>query len=194
MGNVPDRVGVQDGPPYNFMFSSPEVTNEYNLFNDFLSTSLLDDGALPPDDTANFLTDQPGGAGNSNSGPSGTQAQTALILPENPLGNSISRPKSVILTDKSREYYLQAADPTSTRVGPLHQGRAMHESPYGGENKPPQKRVYQACDSCRQGKVKCDMGSVDKFHGPPCVRCRRETKECIVSERREKRGVAPRLE
>jgi hypothetical protein len=53
---------------------------------------------------------------------------------------------------------------------------------------PPQhKRVYQACIPCRRRKVKCDMGSVDNPHEPPCVRCRRESKECFFSATRRKR-------
>lgn len=94
------------------MFNAPEVTNEYNLLNDFLNNSLLDDGALLPDDTSNFFTDQSGAmvpSGlNNNSGSSGTQG----LAPANAQGSGISRPASVIPTDKAREYYLQAADPT----------------------------------------------------------------------------------
>ncbi len=100
----------------SYMFNAPEVNNEYNLLNDFLNNSLLDDGALLPDDTSNFYTDHssamlPGGITN-NAGPSGTQQAAAMVPPGNPQGNSISRPNSVIPTDKAREYYLQAADPT----------------------------------------------------------------------------------
>ncbi|KAK5109571.1 hypothetical protein LTR62_006922 [Meristemomyces frigidus] len=44
----------------NYMFNTSEVTNEYNLLNDFLSTSLLDDGALfSPDDAAQTLFSDP---------------------------------------------------------------------------------------------------------------------------------------
>jgi hypothetical protein len=97
------------------MFNAPEVTNEYNLLNDFLNNSLLDEGILLPDDNPNIYTDPseamlPGGLNNALA-PSGT-AGTSLGLPGNPQGNSISRPASVIPTDKAREYYLQAADPT----------------------------------------------------------------------------------
>lgn len=95
------------------MFNAPEVTNEYNLLNDFLNNSLLDDGALIPEDTANFYTDQSGamlpGGLNNTSGPS---QSAGLGAPNNNQGNQISRPPSVIPTDKAREYYLQAADPT----------------------------------------------------------------------------------
>ncbi|RYO78173.1 hypothetical protein DL762_008831 [Monosporascus cannonballus] len=53
---------------------------------------------------------------------------------------------------------------------------------------PPQhKRVYQACIPCRRRKVRCDLGSVDNPHDPPCVRCRRESKECFFSATRRKR-------
>ncbi|KAI2615269.1 hypothetical protein GGR54DRAFT_642541 [Hypoxylon sp. NC1633] len=49
------------------------------------------------------------------------------------------------------------------------------------------KRVYQACIPCRRRKVRCDLGSVDDPHDPPCVRCRRESKECFFSATRRKR-------
>jgi hypothetical protein len=49
------------------------------------------------------------------------------------------------------------------------------------------KRVYQACIPCRRRKVKCDLGSVDNPGDPPCVRCRRESKECFFSATRRKR-------
>ncbi|KAF4119762.1 Fungal Zn(2)-Cys(6) binuclear cluster domain, partial [Geosmithia morbida] len=49
------------------------------------------------------------------------------------------------------------------------------------------KRVYQACIPCRRRKVRCDLGSVDNPSDPPCVRCRRESKECFFSATRRKR-------
>ena len=49
------------------------------------------------------------------------------------------------------------------------------------------KRVYQACIPCRRRKVRCDLGSVDNPRDPPCVRCRRESKECFFSATRRKR-------
>ncbi|KAH8672519.1 hypothetical protein BGZ60DRAFT_469039 [Tricladium varicosporioides] len=52
---------------------------------------------------------------------------------------------------------------------------------------PQHKRVYQACIPCRRRKVKCDLGSVDNPGDPPCVRCRRESKECYFSATRRKR-------
>lgn len=51
------------------------------------------------------------------------------------------------------------------------------------------RRVYQACIPCRKRKVKCDLGSVDNPSAPPCVRCRRETKECYFSVTRRKQKL-----
>lgn len=60
----------------------------------------------------------------------------------------------------------------------------------GGSGQPQQhKRVYQACIPCRRRKVRCDLGSVDDPHEPPCVRCRRESKECYFSATRRKRKI-----
>lgn len=96
----------------SYMFNAPEVTHEYNLLNDFLNNSLLDDGALLPEDSSGFYNDQVGGAmvpggSNSNAGPSGTQPSTSVGTGAGPM----SRPGSVIPIDKAREYYFQAADP-----------------------------------------------------------------------------------
>ncbi|KAF3919303.1 hypothetical protein ABW21_db0200990 [Orbilia brochopaga] len=35
-------------------------------------------------------------------------------------------------------------------------------------------------------KVRCDLGSVEAPHSPPCVRCRRESKECFFSATRRR--------
>ena len=98
------------------MFNAPEVTNEYNLLNDFLNNSLLDDGALLPEDSSTFYSDQSGamlpGGLSSTSLPPGGPAAAALAPSGNSVGNAISRPTSVIPADKARDYYLQAADPT----------------------------------------------------------------------------------
>lgn len=56
------------------------------------------------------------------------------------------------------------------------------------------KRVYQACIPCRRRKVRCDLGSVDNPHDPPCVRCRRESKECFFSATRRKRKTEDGVE
>lgn len=48
------------------------------------------------------------------------------------------------------------------------------------------KRGYKACLNCKMRKVKCDLGPFDNPHDPPCVRCKREGKDCMFAE--TKRG------
>jgi hypothetical protein len=59
----------------------------------------------------------------------------------------------------------------------------------GTDGQSQHKRVYQACLGCRERKVKCDLGPVDAPHDPPCVRCRRESKECVFARTRRKPKV-----
>ncbi|KAI0390418.1 hypothetical protein F5Y17DRAFT_444890 [Xylariaceae sp. FL0594] len=97
------------------------------------------------------------------------------------------------------------ANPTSTttaRLPPPSQQPASAHPPAGHDSSHPNnisnharshstgaqhKRVYQACIPCRRRKVRCDLGSVDNPHDPPCMRCRRESKECFFSATRRKR-------
>lgn len=74
----------------------------------------------------------------------------------------------------------------STSVGPPN-GFNTTPTAAGNPGQPQHKRVYQACIPCRRRKVKCDLGSVDNPNDPPCVRCRRESKECYFSATRRKR-------
>ncbi|KAI0976405.1 hypothetical protein F4678DRAFT_416946 [Xylaria arbuscula] len=89
---------------------------------------------------------------------------------------------------------------TSTAAAPLYPGSTgqdVNADTDGGSNhtrshssgpgQPQHKRVYQACIPCRRRKVRCDLGSVDNPHDPPCMRCRRESKECFFSATRRKR-------
>ena len=109
----------------SYGFNAPEVTNEYNLLNDFLSTSLLDDGAIIPTSNAqDFPPEQ--ALSSSNSVPKATanygqcenqseeeaasrMSQVRHGLPKTAQGLS----KSAMASDKAREmYYLTAADPS----------------------------------------------------------------------------------
>jgi len=64
---------------------------------------------------------------------------------------------------------------------------AGNDSPANAQS---HSRTYQACIPCRKRKVRCDLGPVDNPHEPPCVRCRRESKECYFSaQRRKKRAL-----
>lgn len=55
------------------------------------------------------------------------------------------------------------------------------------QQQPGHQRTYQACIPCRRRKVRCDLGSVDNPHEPPCMRCRREAKDCFFSATRRKK-------
>lgn len=112
----------------NYMFNNSEVTNEYNLLNDFLSNSLLDDGAMYSNDDAQaFLSDpllatssmaaltqnlQPNQ--NQQLGQQAQQQQQPPPLPmPPPTTTDIPRPSSTYPVDtRARDkFYMTAADP-----------------------------------------------------------------------------------
>lgn len=108
----------------DYMFNAPEVTNEYNLLNDFLSTSLLDDGAIfAGEETQNNLADlslinNPGASTNGHSGLSTSNSQIQLPSQHQAAASrGVHRPLSsnAMASDKAREtYYMTAADPTGS--------------------------------------------------------------------------------
>ncbi|KAF2734529.1 hypothetical protein EJ04DRAFT_543610 [Polyplosphaeria fusca] len=69
----------------------------------------------------------------------------------------------------------------------MSSGNASPPAPRTGTGIQQHTRTYQACIPCRRRKVRCDLGPVDNPHEPPCVRCRRESKECYFSATRRKR-------
>ncbi|KAF7196858.1 Zinc cluster transcription factor acuM [Pseudocercospora fuligena] len=101
----------------NYMFNTSEVTNEYNLLNDFLSSSLIDDGGAYSDaDAAQTLFSDPllstssmNALANSNL----AQQNPALQAAQAQAGNEISRPTSTLPVDsRARDkFYMTAADP-----------------------------------------------------------------------------------
>lgn len=112
-----------------YMFNTSEVSNEYNLLNDFLSNSLLDDGSLFNEDVNvnGMLTDNAFNSDVSNlpgnmlapmqpqQSQQQQQANMSAIPSQAALGNTISRPASGFPLDKAREqYYMTAADPAGS--------------------------------------------------------------------------------
>lgn len=107
----------------NLLFQHPEVSNEYNLLNEFLSSSLLDDGGLYPgfNDQAGQFSDV---SLSSMMGPLSTFSAHPTMIPQTTTnhaalqaaaGNAISRPSSAFPIDKALEtYYMTAADPAGT--------------------------------------------------------------------------------
>ncbi|KXX73649.1 Regulator of drug sensitivity 2 [Madurella mycetomatis] len=93
---------------------APEVTNEYNLLSDFLQTSLLDHGAPVTDDQ----NQDDAGTGLPSSSamlPPSAAPGGSILSPNAEQAKTISRPGSTLPTDKARDYYLQAADPSGTQ-------------------------------------------------------------------------------
>ncbi|KAK4157665.1 meiosis protein SPO22/ZIP4 like-domain-containing protein [Chaetomidium leptoderma] len=117
---------------------APEVTNEFNLLNDFLQTSLLDDGALLGDDQTT-QADSASGFPNSSSAmlpPSAIQGGSMPAPPNVEQGKAIPRPASAIPTDKTRAYYLQAADPSGNAAPEERMTQVLHAKYEAGLLKP----------------------------------------------------------
>ena len=103
----------------SYMFNAPEVTNEYNLLGDFLSNSLLDDGAMFSNQEMPGIYSDPSLMSSMNNNlnlPNGLP-QTQLPPPaqsQTAQGDSIPH-LSAPANDKAREtYYMTAADPSGS--------------------------------------------------------------------------------
>jgi hypothetical protein len=105
------------------MFNAHEVTNEYNLLNDFLSTSLQDDGMYSNEDfTApyndpsliNSMASSLGGS-NGHLPPNYQPNQTPLPTRDTiQQGTSMRHPSTIPLEKAKETYYMTAADPSGT--------------------------------------------------------------------------------
>lgn len=107
------------------MFNANEVSDEYNLFNDFLSTSIFDETGMYSTEDMTAYNDPSfmnsmnvsltGSNGEllSNTQTVNSQAPTSTPVVQAP---AISKPDSVKpISDKAREkYYMTAADPAGT--------------------------------------------------------------------------------
>ena len=105
----------------SYLFNTSEVTNEYNLLNDFLSNSLLDDGAIFPtgDNQASYAGPSVSTMQENPASSDPTLQQGILQSVEKTLSvaqdsaANIRRPSSAVPNDKAQEtYYLTAADPS----------------------------------------------------------------------------------
>lgn len=107
----------------SYMFNAHEVTNEYNLLNDFLSASLQDDGMYPNDDFGaayndpaliNSVASSLGGS-NGHQPTSVQQTQNTVAVPNASQQVTAMRPSSTLPLEKAKEtYYMTAADPSGT--------------------------------------------------------------------------------
>lgn len=124
MGSQNEAQGVSNFH-LNYMFNANEVSDEYNLFNDFLTSSIYDESGLFSVDAFKKHNDPsfPNSMNVSMTGSSGellanTQANNSASSVQDPAvqGPIISRPGSVKpVSDKARDkYYMTAADPAGT--------------------------------------------------------------------------------
>lgn len=129
----------------NYTFNTSEVTNEYNLLGDFLSTSLLDDGGLYSNDDTQALFNDPllstGSlsiyANNMGVFPNQGEGQPALTQ-QAATGNEISRPSSAFPADtKARDkFYMTAADPAGNDTPEERMNKLMKAKYDAGMLKP----------------------------------------------------------
>ncbi|KAL6717481.1 Transcription factor [Lecanora helva] len=107
----------------SYMFNAPDINNEYNLLNEFLTSSLLDDAAILPNDEAatlnsdHFFNNEAGrniidstaqDPASSIHGQTFETGQTTVGQP-----TSTPRPQSAKPTDKEEDrYYMTVADPS----------------------------------------------------------------------------------
>ncbi|KAI0503144.1 meiosis protein SPO22/ZIP4 like-domain-containing protein [Xylaria bambusicola] len=117
-----------------------EVTHEFNLLNDFLNTSLLDENGTLTDEQSIYRNqsqsgqvDMVGFLGNPLP-PSAMEAGS--MLPPNSERNAIPRPRSAAPPDKTREFYLQAADPSGNDTPEARMQRVLKAKYDAGLLKP----------------------------------------------------------
>jgi hypothetical protein len=107
----------------SYMFNTSEVGNEYNLLNDFLNNSLMDDGAFyGGNDFHSLFSDaslmNPMGSFPNNTAFNPDASRPPQLLPppaQSTAGNATHQPPSGAPIDKARERYLvTAADPAGS--------------------------------------------------------------------------------
>ncbi|KAK0372550.1 fungal specific transcription factor, partial [Colletotrichum limetticola] len=79
--------------------------------------------------------------------------------------------------------------PSTTMVSPPHQQH--HRLPHAVTATGKERRVSRACVSCRLRKTRCDLDYGGNPGIPPCRRCVREQKECVLATSR-RGGRRPR--
>ncbi|KZM20926.1 sequence-specific DNA binding RNA polymerase II transcription factor [Ascochyta rabiei] len=101
----------------SYMFNTPEVSNEYNLFNDFLNNNLMDDGSFYGGgdlhtlfSDASLMNSMGTLTNNTTFDPNTSRNAQLLPPPAQPtVSNSVQRPTNSATADKARERYLMAA-------------------------------------------------------------------------------------
>ncbi|KAF3008729.1 hypothetical protein E8E13_009809 [Curvularia kusanoi] len=101
----------------SYMFNTSEVSNEYNLFNDFLNNNLMDDGSFYGGgdfhtlfSDASLMNTMSTMTNNSSFDPNASRNAQLLPPPaQSAVSRAASRPSNNMTVDKARERYLMAA-------------------------------------------------------------------------------------
>ena len=101
----------------SYMFNTSEVSNEYNLFNDFLNNNLMDDGSFyGGGDLHTLFSDaslmNPMGTLTNNTAFDPNASRNPQLLPppaQTTVSKAVQRPSNNAIADKARERYLMAA-------------------------------------------------------------------------------------
>jgi hypothetical protein len=130
----------------NYMIA-PHVTHEFNLINDFLHNGMLDDSSLAGDETRHLTalgragqSDMLSGFGsNTGHSTSGTVPPVNLqgnLMPPPPKEGKGTKKSANQTADKTREYYLQAADPSGNDTAEDRMARVLRAKYDAGLLKP----------------------------------------------------------
>ena len=131
----------QFGDMSNFssIFNAPDITDEYNVLNEFLSSSLLDDGAFYPNDPTQGTNSQPplnntlvastnGVVPPANQSKQPDETKGSNHLSPNP-GSGIARPKSARPEKDEEKFYMTIADPSGNDT-PQERMKKLLEAKY----------------------------------------------------------------
>ncbi|KAG5953020.1 hypothetical protein E4U53_007191 [Claviceps sorghi] len=130
----------------NFMIA-PQVTHEFNLLNDLLHNGLLDESNLTGDEARQVAalgkSNQPdmlsgfGGISSLSSSSSGpSTGRSDNMMPPPPKDGKGNKRGTHSASDKTREYYLQAADPSGNDNADERMARVLHAKYDAGLLKP----------------------------------------------------------
>ncbi|KAI1210702.1 uncharacterized protein F4807DRAFT_459543 [Annulohypoxylon truncatum] len=120
---------------------APEVTHEFNLLNDFLNTSLLDDAGHLSEDQNPYLRNNQSQPNESDmasyvGGSNNLIATGAMQAGSMPPPSTEQASSSIVPVDKTREFYLQAADPSGNDTPEARMQRVMKAKYDAGLLKP----------------------------------------------------------
>ncbi|KAI1128228.1 meiosis protein SPO22/ZIP4 like-domain-containing protein [Nemania abortiva] len=126
---------------YNQYMLPQEVTHEFNLLNDFLNTSLLDENGTLTDEQNSIYRNQLQAGQAEMAGFLGnplppSAMEVGSMLPPNADRNPIRKVNGTAPQDKTREFYLQAADPSGNDTPEARMQRVLKAKYDAGLLKP----------------------------------------------------------